>query len=236
MKIPKAFHEIVPGDFTGNPPLVSLLVANLVTIVMAVAGNWNLASILFIYWAQSVIIGIFTVITLLDADTGALAATMDRSIAEHGGSRKISTRYVGIYKCFLAGFFAVHYGLFHYGYYSFIVDTGLFGPVNFADTGIRVSCGLFFANHLYSFLYHRGSQPKDAMFLTEEFFRPYNRIIPMHLTIIFGSVIVLVLEVAGITTVMPVLVLFLVLKTYADLGTHMRKHRSPDEPVALIGF
>lgn len=236
MKIPQAFDGIVPGDFSGNPPLVSLLVANLVTIVMAVAGNWDLASVLFIYWAQSVIIGIFTVITLLDADTEALAAGMDRSIAGHGGSQKISTRSVGFYKCILAGFFAVHYGLFHWAYFSFIVETGLFGPLNFSDTGIWISCGLFFANHLYSFLYHRGSQPRGAVFLTEEFVRPYNRIIPMHLTIIFGSIIVLVLEFAGITTVMPVLVLFLVLKTYADLGKHMQKHRNPDEPVQLLGF
>lgn len=40
----------------------------------------------------------------------------------------------------------------------------------------------------------------------------------------------------GIATVMPVPVLFLVLKTYTGPGTHLRKHQSPDEPVALAGF
>jgi hypothetical protein len=58
----------------------------------------------------------------------------------------------------------------------------------------------------------------------------------MHLTILFGSVVVLLLQLAGIKTVMPVLVLFLVLKTYADLAMHMRKHRSLSEPVVLFKF
>jgi hypothetical protein len=38
---------------------------------------------------------------------------------------------------------------------------------------------------------------------------------------------------------MPVLILFLFLKTWTDLGTHLRKHQEmlhPDQPVQFLGF
>jgi hypothetical protein len=80
---------------------------------------------------------------------------------------------------------------------------------------------------------------QGAHYITGAFFRPYNRIIPMHMTIIFGSIVVLVLQLLGFTTVLPVLVLFLILKTYMDIRMHLRKHYEtahPDEPVQYIGF
>jgi hypothetical protein len=46
----------------------------------------------------------------------------------------------------------------------------------------------------------------------------------MHLTIIFGSIVIFALMAAGISSTMPVLVLFLLLKTYSDISTHRIKH------------
>jgi len=117
------------------------------------------------------------------------------------------------------------------------VDSGIFGPVNFSDPSIWFSCGLFFANHLYSFLAFRNTGPKGAMYLSEQFFAPYRRIIPMHLTILFGSIIVLVLQVFGIASTLPVLILFLLLKTFTDITSHIDKHNREehsDEPVRYL--
>jgi hypothetical protein len=220
MELPPAFQRIVPGDFALTPPVAALLVANLITIILAVIEGWDLASVLFIYWAQSIIIGIFTIITLLTAG-------MAQPASKGGGWSSLKVRI------FLAGFFALHYGAFHWAYYSIIVESGLFGPVDFANTGVWASCGLFFANHLYSFLYHRGSSEQVAQDPLEIFIRPYNRIVPMHMTIIFGSITVLVLQFLGITTVTPVLVIFLAIKTYVDIGTHLHKHRQQGDPDRL---
>ena len=217
MELPPFFQRIVPGDFTLTPPVASLLAANLITIVLAVIEGWDIASVLFIYWAQSIIIGIFTIITLLTAGWTQPASGL-------GGRSSLKVRI------FLAGFFALHYGAFHWGYYSIIVGSGLFGPVEFANTGVWASCGLFFANHLYSFLYHRGSDEEPAQDPLAIFMRPYNRIVPMHMTIIFGGIVMLVLQFFGITTVTPVLVVFLAIKTYVDIGTHLQKHRLPGDP------
>lgn len=237
MQFPVITGIIRPGDLLHNFPLISLILANLVTIVLAILGNWDLATVMFIYWAQSIIIGIFTVISLLGADTAALRADLQKPIDERGGSETVTPSFAWFYKCLLAGFFCLHYGLFHWGYYAFIVESGIFGTVNFSDPNIWLSCGLFFANHLYSHITYRHKGPKDYRYVNEHFFTPYRRIVPMHLTIIFGGIVVLVLQVFGIVSTMPVLVLFLLLKTHSDITAHLDKHfqeEHPDEPVRYL--
>ena len=133
MPFPAPFSRVLPGDLVHNTPVISLIFANLVTIVLAILGNWDLATVMFIYWAQSVTIGFFTVVSLLTADTATLAVEMEKPIRERGGTETVTPRFVRYYECLLAGFFALHYGLFHWGYYSFIVESGLFGTVNFSD-------------------------------------------------------------------------------------------------------
>lgn len=70
---------------------------------------------------------------------------------------------------------------------------------------------LFFINHLFSYFYNR---PKDTkkQNIGSLMFYPYARIIPMHLTIIFGS---------SFGGALP---LFLVLKTFADAIMHVVEH------------
>ncbi len=147
MDFPAPFSRVLPGDLLHNFPVISLIFANVVTIVLAIIGNWDVATVMFIYWAQSVIIGIFSVISILGADTESLRENLQKPIDERGGTDKVTPQVVRFYLCILAGFFTLHYGLFHWGYYTFIVESGLFGTVNFFDPSIWLSCGLFFANH-----------------------------------------------------------------------------------------
>jgi hypothetical protein len=237
MQFPALFTRIQPGDLIHDFPVLSLIAANLVTIALAILGNWDLATVMFIYWAQSIIIGVFTVVSLLGADTAALGADLQKPILERGGTEIIAPWFVWFYKCCLAGFFCLHYGLFHWAYYALIVESGLFGTVNFPDPGIWLSCGLFFVNHLYSFIAFRNTGPKGAMDINEHFFTPYRRVIPMHLTILFGSIVIFALQIFGITSTMPVLILFLLLKMYTDITAHLDKHRqeeNPDQPIRYL--
>lgn len=234
MQLPEIIARVLPGDPAHTYPVVSLIFANIVTIVLAIFGSWDLATVFFIYWAQSVIIGVFSVVSILSADTMAIRGDLQRPIDERGGTEKVTPGFARFYLCIMAGFFTLHYGLFHLGYYFFIVDSSLFGTVNLADPGIWLVCGLFFANHLYSHITYRHAGPKDYRFVNENFFSPYGRIIPMHLTIIFGSIIILAMQILGLTTTLPVLVLFLILKTYSDINAHLIKHEretNPDAPV-----
>jgi len=230
MNIRPALSRIVPGGFEVTPPVITLLCSNIITIVLAVAGNWDAATVLFIYWAQSIIIGIFTVISLIRADTAALTADISRSAEENVSVGMMNRYFARYYKYFIAGFFTLHYGLFHVVYYEFIVDSGFFGVVDFSSPEVWASCGLFFVNHLYSSLYYRHDERKGGGYIAEEFTYPYSRIFPMHLTIIFGAIIVSVLSAAGIESTLPVVVLFLVLKVYADLMMHIKKHAGKSPP------
>jgi hypothetical protein len=223
MQTPAFLSRILPGAIPDTMPVLSLLLVNIITIILAVLQHWDVATVLFVYWLQSIIIGFFTVILLLTSGMNVKyipenePTPLEAKFMNAGGA--------WIFRIFMAGFFCIHYGIFHLVYYEFVVDSGLFGPVNFSDSGIYVSAGLFFCNHLYSFVYHwkdhineRGDAAGD------DFFDPYKRILPMHVTIIFGSMVMFALEAVGISWTTPVLVLFLVLKTCADLTGHNEKY------------
>jgi hypothetical protein len=144
MQLPSALSRVLPEDFSTDTSLQALLAANIITIILAILENWDLATVLFVYWAQSIIIGIFAVITILGADTVALTADMNRATADKTWKQAVwSERGVGLYKGVMAGFFCLHYGLFHFVYFSFIVEGGLFGPVDFSNAGIWAACALF---------------------------------------------------------------------------------------------
>jgi hypothetical protein len=225
MNIARAFSQFLPGEYRLTPPVFALLSANLITIVLAIAGTWDAGPVIFIYWAQSVIIGIFTVVTLLLADTMAIKADMDARHRERNGNISLDPRQVRTHQYLLALFFFIHYGIFHLAYYDFIITSGMFGPVELSDPGIWFSCGLFFASHLYSFLYYRTRERRGEEYVNDAFIGPYFRIVPMHLTIMSGAIVILFLGFLGIESTLPLLVLFLLLKTAADLAMHLWKHR-----------
>jgi hypothetical protein len=230
MDILHSFYGVLQGDIELTPPVISLITANLLTIVLAITLHWDAVTVIFIYWAQSVIIGIFTVITILSADSGAISAAMNRSRAERGEYGTVLPARVRMEAFMLAPFFAVHYGIFHLVYYFFIAESGLFGVLDVTSPGIWVSCGLFFVNHLFSYLYYRNQMLYDENFIIETFTGPYSRIIPMHFTIIAGTIVIGVFGFLGIESTVPVLVLFLLLKTAADIATHLQKHQASGSP------
>ena len=44
MKIPQHLYRILSGEFNLTPPVIALRSANLITIVLAVAGNWDISA------------------------------------------------------------------------------------------------------------------------------------------------------------------------------------------------
>ena len=75
---------------------------------------------------------------------------------------------------------------------------------------IAFSIGLFFATHLISFIFSLGAVESSG----DVMFQPYKRIIPLHLTIVFGGFIIAFFE-AG-TAYIIILVFFLCVKTALD--------------------
>ncbi|MBU2100418.1 hypothetical protein KKG83_06330 [Candidatus Micrarchaeota archaeon] len=189
-----------------------LVLSNLITIVLAVAFSWNIIIILWSFWLQSIIIGFFNffrILTLKDYSTenfkiNSMPVTASSSI-----------------KIFVGLFFAFHYGFFHLIYAVFLgVFTFASGSITSGDIFYIGLAGLiFFFNHLFSFLYFK-NKPKKQQNIGAIMFYPYARIIPMHLTIIFGGIFLF----SGIGSAF-VLVFFLLLKTGADLVMHFIEHK-----------
>jgi hypothetical protein len=125
-------------------------------------------------------------------------------------------------------FFIFHYGIFHIGYliFLFIFLTTL-NPQFHAQQPDYIAIvfigSLFFINHTYSFLKNYVWEKKHFTFSARQLStEPYKRIFPMHLTIIaagFFSAIVTSAET-------PLIIVFLLLKTFADLRSHEILHQS----------
>ncbi len=191
--------------------IYSLILVNLITIFFAVTQGWQLSTIMAIYWCQSVTIGLvnfFRIYSLKEGEFFSEGFSINGRPAE---PNKFTKNYT-------AFFFLLHYGFFHLVYLLFLIN-GTSGE-NHIDTVqvgewylILPTALMFFVNHLFSYLYNR---ERDVVKINigSVMFYPYLRIIPMHLTIILGT-----LYGAKILT------LFLVLKMFADVVMHKVEHK-----------
>jgi hypothetical protein len=239
MSLPSLAETVLPGDIRYTPPVIGIIVANFVTIILAVLQDWDTATILFIFFGQNLIIGFFAVISMLTADTRLLVT--EKSAAEAAAGKNTTITYGGMwrFKIAVAVFFIIHYGLFNLFYYVIIFWNETFGPVDYTGTAVRAGIGFFLLCHLLSFLWYRGKEKRGVFFMAAAVLQPYNRIIPLHLTMIIGGTIAGLLMAAGITTVMPVLVVFLLLKMYLDVRLHLAFHGNkahPEKPVYIVWF
>jgi hypothetical protein len=197
------------GNLLRDPSLWFLLLSNLITIFFAIKEGWDLLTIMWIYWFQSITIGFFNFIRILQLkEFSTEGVRVNRKPVPPTRESKI----------FFAFFFLFHYGLFHLIYMIFLLSGKLIkthGNVpsfSFIDWQyIFLTSLFFFLNHLFSYFYNR---PKDTkkQNIGSLMFYPYARIIPMHITILsFGFYF-------------NALPLFLALKTVADLVMHIVEH------------
>jgi len=211
----------IPSDTS----ILSLLAANLLTIVIAVLEGWDLGMTLFIYWVQSLVIGLFAVLRILMYRTDLITDSPSFQKVMKGKEAGNPALAALAIKIFMAGFFTLHYGFFHFGYYEFLSAFGLLAGVSLTDPYLLLACGAFFAHHAYSFFYHRKNTGPAGKYLQETFSYPYHRIIPLHATIIFGGFVSMVAMAFSVNLSMIILVFFLGVKTVVDVRMHVRKHR-----------
>ncbi|MEE4360612.1 MAG: DUF6498-containing protein [Pseudomonadales bacterium] len=190
-------------DWHGDRSLWALVAANLLALILAFSEHWSLGSLMQLYWAQSVIIGLGQVLRILSLRAFSTdGMTMnDRPVAPTEGSKRQ-----------IALFFLVHYGIFHAVYLAFLVmDIGAPPFDAFFFTAIAG----FLIHHLFSLRYNIEVDRRGKPNVGTLMFTPYLRILPMHLTILFGG---LFDGGAG------ALLLFGLLKLGADVGMHLVEH------------
>jgi hypothetical protein len=186
-----------------NASASSLLFANALTIALAVSQKWSLPDLMMTYWAQSVTIGFFNWMRMR-----ALKDYGRVGMIYNGRPMPPSKATQGCMSCF----FLVHYGGFHAGYLLFLLDTAAksrpFTPY------VLIGIAAFVLNHAFSYRFNKSDDQARKVDISTLFLFPYARIIPMHITIVVAGEVV-----PHATT--GILLLFLGLKTLADLMMHL---------------
>lgn len=193
----------------------TLVLSNVIVIILAVVQGWSLLNLMWVYVIQSLIIGFFNFFKILNLKN---FSTKNFRINNKKAEPTPET------KKFTAVFFAIHYGLFHFGYIMFL-SAGL--PLFNAGQHEPIRVGyllfvslLFFINHLFSFYYNKKKDSNKTPNIGTVMFFPYARILPMHLTIVLGGIFISMENYSKI-----ILAFFLILKTLADLIMHNVEHQ-----------
>ena len=198
-----------------SPSVVLLVVANLIPLGGVLFLGWRVFPIMFLFWLENVVIGVFNVLKLL--------------LARGPGSP------LGV-KIFLVPFFMVHYGIFtlvHGVFVSVMFSTnwrsGGGDPFPNADRvpalvaenhlgwallALVVSHAFSFAtNYVMNGAYRTAVAPAVMM-------QPYGRVVVLHLAILGGGFLVMFMG-------MPLvgLALLVALKIALDVLAHARLHK-----------
>ena len=205
---PSAPSYPVPRQAGMSASSLALIAANLLPLAGVLLFGWDLAAVMVLYWAESAVIGLYTVLKMCVVDKlGALFAV---------------PFFLGHFGAFMVVHFAFVYALFIHPDGQVPRDVGaydelrtIFLPLWPALAALVVSHGIsFFLNFIGNREYVGSST--NALMAT-----PYKRIIVMHLTVILGGWIVLVLG-----TPAPALLVLVVLKLIVDMRAHRREHRA----------
>ena len=180
-----------------DPSFLLLLAINLYCIYYYDQNPTEFKTLVWLYWFQSVLIGLFNFIDLLTikrVDYGAWSA---------GGSGPENS------KGCTAFFFLFHYQAFHLAYALFIgVQLHGTGKVDFRFLLMGIIA--FTLGSLVHLIQNKIKQRTIPVNISKLFFTPYLRIVPMHLMILGPAFL-------G----WQASTIFLVLKTIADLIMHV---------------
>lgn len=188
-----------------------LIVSNLITIYLAVSQQWQIGTVLFIYWGQAAAIGVFNFIRIVSMNKMSYEGVLVNG-------REVDS--VPGLQGRLSSFFVMHYSVFLVMYLVFIL---IFFDVNVME-GLP-GLGVFFFNHGFSYFYNRKADAPHIKRAVRLLFFPYLRNIPMHI-IVSGAAIFA----TGAT--FPV-VIFLLIKTVVDVALHIFEHTFFKAPMSI---
>ena len=192
------------------PSAIGLVVANVVPLVGVIWFGWDLFGVMWLYWAENGVIGAYALFRILAA-----------SGEGHGQ------------KLFMGPFFVVHFGGFWLVHGAFVVSlfggdargpvTGFYENVPWEGLiGLALSHGASFVLNFLGKGEWREATPQLEMF------RPYGRVILLHIVLIVGGFLV-----QSTGSGVLALALLVAFKTALDLGVHLVGHRRRFEKLAI---
>jgi uncharacterized membrane protein len=196
----------------------ALVLTNMVTISAAFLKHWSFSTIIWVYWCQILIIGVFAFLRTI--------ALTDLSLT---GVERIRLRFTLKGKLRTGAFFLAHFTVVQLCL-TFVLWL-VIGPVtNVNGTILLFTSLLFFTNHLFSAIYNKKRERVVHKNLGFAVLRPYLRMLPLFVAFLFAGIIIASLYLSRNAQLEPVgyLVLF-VLKTGADVIAHSLEHSPPTQ-------
>lgn len=185
-----------------DPGLWFLLLMNAGLIYYYVNNAAEFNTLVWIFWIQSVLIGVFNFFELYSVkDPDSSSMSMNGQPVTKGGMG-----------C-AAFFFLMHYGIFHFVYGVFLLSGNRTGVNN---KFVLITAGIFLVESTWQFIRRRLNPEKGKVNVGKLFFVPYLRIIPMHFMILLPSLL-------GVGSS----AIFLILKTFADTGMYLLTRQKP---------
>lgn len=191
--------------------IFQLTIFAVVPIVGVLFFNWDWREVVLLYWLENVTIGIVTLIKIMRAAPVTQNAE-GVIVPQVEGPKSLAGNI------FLAGFFSIHYGMFtlvHGIFVLFFVFT--FGGPNEGGVNLLAILPLWglaaVANILGAVL---GPKPEESA--DRSFANPYKRIVPLHITIIFGVIIIDALNLPSAAALMLIAVHVLIDLLWDKLG------------------
>jgi signal transduction histidine kinase len=183
--------------------VVTLVLANVLALWLAVRDGLELADILLVFWAQNIIIGVLHVVRLFLLKE---FSTRNLQINNRAVQPTRETKLQMIFS------FAMLFGCAHVLYFAFLVTWAT--PV--MGRAFWIGALVFAINHLFSLVYNLRNDRSGRPNIDTLVSLPILRMLPMHLCLWAGAALDL-----GVWT----LVLFGGLKTFADAAMHVYEHR-----------
>ncbi len=199
-----------------SPTALVLIAANLLPLYGVLVLGWAVFPMMVLFWLENVVIGVLNVLRIIFASPSGAAGWASKLI--------------------LVPFFTVHYGLFTAVHgllvfslfggkpYEALID-GLWtiDAARHAITEFALWPGLaaLAASHLFSFFWNYLGQREFQQARPEALMHaPYSRVIVLHVTIIFGGILIQMFN-----SPLWALLLLIGLKIGVDLRAHLKEHR-----------
>jgi hypothetical protein len=206
---------------SGDRTAIALVVGNLVAVAIAVLHPPITASLMFLYWAECVIVGIFNIFKLRYVPPLNLKASeMER----------MTPREVAAHQAFTMAVFVVHYGIFVFMCFGMIHmlamrEMGRDFAAGSYYLGFLLPIAVLAVTHGVSFRVNfLGKREYIGRTGEQQMFKPYGRVLLMALTVFIGIGLVMVTNLPAAAAV-----LFVPAKLLADLHAHFRDHK-PSTP------
>lgn len=192
---------------------VAILITNIIPLIGVLFLKWNVTALVILYWIENIIIGFYTILKIVKSS--------NTKIPTKHGIKTATQKEMNKIKLFVVPFFIFHYSIFMIGHFFFI--NFLLKPQNIPIWGYFIPFLSMIISHTISYkeeyLHNKEYMNIDPV---NQMFKPYKRIIIMHVVIILSTLIVIILLDPFKSTIIPGFILIFV-KTCADFLSHKKR-------------